>query len=173
MTLVHPGELRMDSASPIKHFAELLSRLGPTLPVELDRLALRGTMGLEPQPGDIAFRFAYLDVPFSGHVERRGDGAVLRLTGDLGPLPFTIEAAQRRRRALRTIAAAMRDTGLDWQVSEKQAIAVNGEVELARPLTPSAMIAGAVTLLLEGERHLRLLVDVLGEAECLNSPKAA
>jgi hypothetical protein len=163
----------MDVVSPITHHVDLINRLGSTLPVELDRLALPWTMGIEAPSGRIVFRFAYLDVPFTGRVERRGDGAVLHLTGDLGPLPFTAEAAQRRYRALRTLAAAMRDTKLDWQLSAKQAIAVAGEVELARPLTPSSMVAGAVGLLLRGERHLRLLVDVLGEAECLNSPQAA
>ena len=163
----------MDAISPITHHADLISRLGSTLPVELDRLALPGTMGIEAPSGQIVFRFVYLDVPFTGRVEGRGNGAVLRLTGDLGPLPFTVEAAQRRCRALRTLAAVTRDTKLDWRLSDKQAIAVAGEIELPRPLTPSAMVAGVVGLLLRGERHLRLLVDVLGEAECLNSPQAA
>jgi len=164
----------MDSVNPITHHAELINRLGATLPIELDRLALPQTMGVTVAPtNEIVFRFAYLDVPFAGRVERRGVGAVLRLTGDLGPLPFTAQAAERRRRALWTIAAACRETELDWSVSEKQAIAVAGEIELARPLTPAAMVSGAIALLLQGERYLKFLLDVLGEAEYLNSSQAA
>jgi hypothetical protein len=173
MPAIALGTLRMDSVNPITHHAELISRLGSTLPIELDRLALPRTMGVAAPASGIVFRFAYLDVPFTGRVERRGDGAVLRLSGDLGPLPFTIEAAQCRRRALRTLAAATRNTALDWHVSEKQGITVRGEIDLPRPLTPAAMVGGAVGLLLRGGRYLDLLVDVLGEAECLNSPQAA
>jgi hypothetical protein len=36
-----------------------------------------------------------------------------------------------------------------------------------------AIVAGAVELLVQGERYLSLLLDVLGEAESLNSLEAA
>ena len=165
----------MDRSIAIAHHAALIERLGAALPAELDRLTLPRTMGLhERASGELAFRFLYRDVSFTGRVSRKAAHAVLHLTGDLGPMPYSIQAALRRRRALRTLAAASRDTGLDWRLTEKHCIAVAGEVELTKvPLTPSAIVAGAVSLLLRGDHYLGLLLDVLGEAESINSPRAA
>jgi hypothetical protein len=161
------------ATTPIAHHGALIDRLGAALPAELDRLALPQTLG-KGAASELTFRFLYCDVSFLARVSRDGAHATLRLTGDLGPMPYTIQAAQRRRRALRTLAMANRDTGLDWSITEKHCITVTGEVELTkRPLTPATMVAGAIGLLLRGEGYLRLLTDVLGEAECLNSSEAA
>jgi hypothetical protein len=159
----------MDAVAEITNHAELISRLGSTLPVELDRLSLPQAMGMgSSTTNQINFRFAYRDVPFDGRAERRGSAAALHLTGDLGLLPFSVQGAVRRRRALRTLAAASHATGLDWRLTTAQRITVAGETELPRPLTPAAMVGGAIGLLLRGERYLQLLLDVLGDAAYLN-----
>lgn len=164
----------MDSVATITHHAELISRLGSPLPIELCRLALPQAMGIDSSTTHrIVFHFVFHDVPFIGKVERRGSAAMLHLSADLGPLPFSAQGAQRRRRALRTLAAASYATGLDWRLSPTQRISVTGELPLPRPLTPAGMIVGVVGLLVRGERYLALLLDVLGEAGYLNSPKAA
>jgi hypothetical protein len=153
--------------------ADLTRRREPRSPIELDRLNLPLAMvaGKEGQP--FSFRFAWRDVPFSGAIA--GDGTVARLTvtGELGPLPFTIEAARRRNRALRTLAAARRWTGLDWHLNSAQEIVVSGETMLSQPTTPGAMIAGAVGVLARGDHYLALLLDVLGDADSLNLAAAA
>ncbi len=160
----------MDAVAEITNHAELINRLGSTLPVELDRLSLQQTMGMGSSPtNQISFRFAYRDVPFAGRAERRGDAAALHLSADLGPLPFSAQGAVRRHRALRTLAAASQATGLDWRLSATQKITLAGETELPRPLTPAAMVVGVVGMLLRGERYLELLLDVLGDAQYLNS----
>jgi hypothetical protein len=162
----------MDAVAEITSHAELISRLGSTLPVELDRLSLPQAMGMAASAtNQITFRFAYRDVPFDGRAERRGNAAALHLSGDLGPLPFSAQGALRRRRALRTLAAASHATGLDWRLSPTQRITLAGETELPRPLTPAAMVSGAVGLLLRGERYLQLLLDVLGDAAYLDTPR--
>jgi len=162
----------MDPAVSITDHSDFLDRLGPSLPAGLGRFKKADDGGAMTASSSIALRFTYLDVPFSGRLERRGDETVLCLTGAVGPLPFTAQAALRRRRALRTIAAACRTT-LDWRVSATQEISVNGVVSLAQPVTPMAIVAGAVELLVKGERYLSLLLDVLGEADSLNSSEAA
>ena len=166
------GRKNMDAVAEITSHAELISRLGSTLPVELDRLSLPQAMGMGASAtNQIKFRFAYRDVPFDGRAERRGSAAALHLSGDLGPLPFSAQGALRRRRALRTLAAASHATGLDWCLSPTQRITLAGETELPRPLTPAAMVSGAVGLLLRGERYLQLLLDVLGDAAYLDAPR--
>lgn len=164
----------MESVVAITRHVELISRLGPPLSIDLDRLDLPQAMGMSSSTtNEIKFQFTYRDVPFHGRAERRGGGAALHLTADLGPLPFSAQGAVRRRRALRTLAAASHGTGLAWGLSATQKITLAGEIELPRPLTPAAMVVGAIGMLLHGERYLALLLDVLGDAEYLNSSKAA
>lgn len=124
---------------------------------------------IDPAEGarPFTFRFLWRDVPFSGALARHGAGARLTISGELGPLPFTAEAAQRRQRALRTITAACHWTELDWRLTPSQDIAVSGALDLPRPVSPAAMIAGAVGVLARGDAYLALLLDVLGDAASL------
>jgi len=162
----------MHPVASIADHTDFLARLGPSLPTELGRFERTDDSGAVAASSSVALRFTYLDVPFSGRIERQGRETILHLTGEIGPLPFTAQAASRRGRALRTLAAAGR-TMLDWRVSATQEISVAGAIPLAHPLTPLAMVAGAVQLLLRGEGYLSLLLDVLGEADSLNSSQAA
>jgi hypothetical protein len=114
------------------------------LPLELDRSDLLGRDGSDP----VVFRFVLHDVPFSCTVDRPEGQPMLTLTGDLGALPYTAEGAERRRAMQAVVAAARERSGLDWQVTPQQQIQVRGGISLPSPLTPVAMILGAVTLLL-------------------------
>jgi hypothetical protein len=114
------------------------------LPLELDRSDLLGRDGSDP----VVFRFVLHDVPFSCTVDRPEGQPMLTLTGDLGALPYTAEGAERRRAMQAVMAAAHERSGLDWQVTPQQQIQVRGGISLPSPLTPVAMILGAVTLLL-------------------------
>lgn len=162
----------MDPVVSITEHAEFLHRLGSSLPAGFDRYGVVNEERDATAAQEIALRFAYRDVPFFGRVERRGAVPVLRLTGAVGPLPFSAQAARRRRRALSTLVAAGR-VPLNWRVSTRQEISVEGTIELARPLSPATIVTGAVQLLLQGERYLSLLLDVLGDAGDLNSSRAA
>ena len=62
---------------------------------------------------------------------------------------------------------------LDWRVSATQEISVGGTIALVQPVTPMTILAGAVQFLMRGDRYLSLLLDVLGEADSLNSSEAA
>jgi hypothetical protein len=65
---------------------------------------------------------------------------------------------------VQTIVAAARErSGLDWQVTPDQQIVMKGGISLALPLTPVAMIAGAVTLLLQARPFLDALLEALAQ----------
>ncbi|HXP73724.1 MAG TPA: hypothetical protein VN823_06215 [Stellaceae bacterium] len=129
------------------------------LPLELDRTELFGRLG--PRP--VEFRFTFREVPFSCTAERREGHPVLTLTGDLGSLPYTAEGAERRQAVQTVVAAARRRSGLDWQVTAQQQIVVRGGISLVLPLTPVAMVAGAVTLLLRARPFLDLLLEAMAQ----------
>jgi hypothetical protein len=159
----------MEPAISITEHVEFLRRLGSSLPASLERYAGGDVSGTGPTAHSIALRFTYRDVPFFATIERDGGLATLRLIGAIGPLPFSVQAAQRRRRALTTLAAAG-GTALNWRVSTRQEITVEGTITLGDKPTPAAMVTGAVQLLLQGDRYLSLLLDILGDADNLNSP---
>jgi hypothetical protein len=127
------------------------------LPLELDRLHLLGRDGSEP----LAFRFVFHEVPFSCRAERRGDRAALALTGDFGALPYTAENAERRRSVQEALTTARGNSGLDWDVTAQQQIEVRGDIDLGLPLTPVALVAGAVTLLMRAQPFLDRLLGAL------------
>ena len=82
---------------------------------------------------------------------------------NLGYLPFTIENARRRRRLRLALWAARRATGLRWEVTDTHAIRAHGEIDLRMALTPTAVVAGAVTLLLRSQPYLELITEIAGE----------
>lgn len=139
-----------------------LSKL--TLPLDASEFAhaLSGVTQSEPSAA-IDFRFLFGEVAFRAHAEDRCERVVLTLVGDLGFLPFTIENSRRRRRLRNVLAAAQRGSGLRWEITPQHEIRVTGDVELARPLAPLAVITGAVTLLARGRPYLDLVVSVAGE----------
>ena len=158
----------MNPVVSISEHSEFLHRLGSSLPRELDRFGQVGADHPAKPVHPLLLHFSYRDVPFTGRVERHGATTVLQLTGAVGPLPFTAQAARRRRRALITLAAGS-GAALAWRISAQQEITVTGSIELAQPLTPATTVAAAVQLLLQGDRCLSLLLDVLGDLDELSS----
>lgn len=148
---------------------------------------LHGPTGTRPLPRDpldlaagerdgppLAFRFCHREVPFTGRLLAGPGGARrLEVTGELGILPFSVEAAQARRQALAALAAARADTGLAWRLNAGQALVVVGTAPLETPLTPTRIVGAAVRLLLEADAHLALLAEVLGTAAPVTARQAA
>jgi hypothetical protein len=139
-----------------------LSRLAA--PIEIDRAAAAtGDIPPARASGVLRFHFCFREVPFEARTERCQGRPVLSLTGDLGILPFTVENPVRRRRLRKALDAARRHSRLRWEITARHRIHVIGEIDLGAALTPTAVIAGAATLLLQGRPYLDLLVDVAGE----------
>jgi hypothetical protein len=157
-----PSALKPGHNAPLPLHGVLasLSRFEP--PFEIDRFGASFGMGVRPS-GVIDFSFCFKEVPFRGRTERRNERPVLTLTGDLGILPFTIENAPRRRRLRTVLAAARHSSGMLWEITQNHRIRVSGEVDLDLPLTPTAVIAGATTLLMASRPYLELIVSVGGE----------
>lgn len=151
----------LDAPVPSRGVLASLGRFEP--PFEIDRFGASFGVGPVRPSGVLNFRFCFKEVPFRARTERRQGRPVLTLTGDLGILPFSIESAKRRRRLRTVLWAARRSSGLRWEITRQHRIRVTGEIELDLPLTPTAVIAGATTLLLTSRPHLELIVAVASE----------
>lgn len=129
------------------------------LPIELDHVR---AFGRDRSRADgLCFRFGFREIPFKCEAERQEGQLYLNLTGDLGALPYTAESANQRRSIQTILSAAGERSGLQWTVSPQQQIEVKGALTLDRPLTGSALVTGAVTLLLRAQPYLDLLIDTL------------
>lgn len=133
-------------------------------PIEIDRVE-GASADLPPArpSGVLRFRFCFREVPFEARAERRKNRPILSLRGDLGTLPFTIENPARRRRLRKVLAAAELFSGLRWEVTPEQTIRASGEIDLGTALTPTAIIAGTATLLLQSRPYIDLITTIAGE----------
>jgi hypothetical protein len=164
MTLSAPPTATGPAALPFPPRGALASLGQFEPPFEIDRFG--ASFGLHPPrpSGVLDFRFCFMEVPFRARTERRNGRPVLSLTGDLGILPYTIENASRRRRLRKVLAAVRTGSGMAWNVDADHHIRVHGEMALDLPLTPTAVIAGATTLLLNSRPYLELIVSVASES---------
>ena len=153
--------LPASAGTPPESVIASLGRLAP--PFDIDRFG--ASFGLAPAraSGALKFRFCFKEVPFTAETERRRERTVLTLTGDFGFLPFSAENARRRRRLRTVLAAARQASGLAWEIGPDHHIRAGGEIDLMPPLTPTAVIAGAATLLLRSRPYLELIIAVGGE----------
>jgi hypothetical protein len=133
-------------------------------PFEIDRFGASFGLGPARPSGVLSFRFCFQEVPFTATTERRGDRAVVQIAGDLGYLPYSIENPTRRRRLRKALAAVRHASGLRWEITPGNIIRASGEIDLGHPLTPTAVVAGATTLLLRSRPYLELIVAVGGES---------
>lgn len=136
-----------------------LGTSGP--PWEIDR-GTAPPAGVRP-PGPLRFSFGFCDVPFQARAERKAGKPVLTLTGDLGVVPFSIQNPRRRRRLLMVVQAAQQDSSLLWEITADHRISLTGEIDLNMPLTPTAVIAGATTLLARCRPYIELVVAIASE----------
>lgn len=150
------------AAAPPEGVVASLGRMAP--PFDIDRFGASFGLGPAQPSGVLKFRFCFKEVPFTALAERRHGQAVLSLTSDLGLLPFTIENARRRRRLRKVLSATGRASGLSWKITPDHHIRATGEIDLGLPLTPTAIIAGATTLLVRSRPYLELIVAVGGES---------
>ena len=132
-------------------------------PFEIDRFGASFGLGSARASGALTFRFCFREVPFSASTERRADRPVLRLAGDLGYLPYSIENPTRRRRLRKALSAVRHASGLRWEITGRNLIRASGEIDLGRTLTPTALVAGAATLLLRSRPYLELIIAVASE----------
>lgn len=109
----------------------------------------------------IRFFFGYGELPVSGEIRLREDGAELRLFVVVGRLPYTAESHSERRAMLGLIRAVTAELGDTIVVSPDQLICLSGTAVLDIPLTPAALIAAQVTILQGLDPLLEGLAPVL------------
>lgn len=105
-----------------------------------------------------AFSLIWMDIHFEGVVQvddDHGGRPRLRLTGELGPVPFTAEDPGRRARLFALGKLELVDRGR-FQVSNRSTITFIHEKELDAPVTEMVILGETVALLAQAKPYLKI-----------------
>lgn len=125
---------------------------GITLPLDIDGLE---TLPVSPG-GIIQFDFAWRHIRFVCCYQEGEDGGMLRLDGDVGPLPFTAESPAARAGLGQIVAAANDVLGSTFHLSQGRILLAAGE-KVQRPLTATHVVAAASSILIPVLPYLDLI----------------
>jgi hypothetical protein len=109
------------------------------------------------------FTFDYTGTSFAAAIEPTPEGAQLRLDATLAPMPYSAEGRDRRR-DIHAIVAASR-TGLQhgrFALDRQHQIHLVGELAIASPVTPIALVTAATRMLIAATPWIALLRRHLG-----------
>ncbi|MDH3595190.1 MAG: hypothetical protein OEU09_01890 [Rhodospirillales bacterium] len=143
------------------------------LPLQVGTVAVTREGRLVPHDHDVplCFGFVYAGVPFAAEVTA-GPTPLVRLTADLGALPYTIECAAARRWILRLIAASGAGKRGRLELTPAKEIRFRAEAVPPAPRTPVSVMATVAALLLEWKPCLALLGELLAANPFLRRPAA-
>ena len=108
----------------------------------------------------LRFSFEFAGAPFEAEVTA-GDAPLVKLTADLGLLPYTIESPAARYWALRVIAASSRMKRGRLELDSNYAIRLRAEAPPPAQRTPVTILSTVTALLLDFKPCLELLSEVL------------
>lgn len=126
---------------------------GVALPLDIENLE---TLPLSPG-GVIQFDFTWHQIRFTcRYHEGETGGGILRIAGDVGPLPYTAESPAARA-GLAQIAIEANDVlGPTFRFSQGRILMIAAE-PVQPPLTATHVVAAAATILLPATPYLELI----------------
>jgi hypothetical protein len=113
---------------------------------------------LVPEP-PINFRFYWQGIPFAARVDNTEAGLRLRLVGDLGPVPFSVENAPGRDRLLSLVQWGDANGTCRFVVGRRHHLNLLGDARITAPLTGTAIIATATSFLLQARPYIDLAAE--------------
>lgn len=137
------------------------------LPLEVGAVAIGEDGHISHSTADrvLHFRFRACGIDFEGEIA--GADAPLKISANLGKLPFTAESPDGRRLARSVLAATDRLCNGQILLSDEQDMVLRGELAPPSPRTPVNVIATAVALVLDFKPYIGLL----SEAVALRRPR--
>ncbi len=119
-----------------------------------------GQLVVQDDDRPLRFSFEFAGAPFEA-VVTAGDAPLVKLTADLGLLPYTIESPAARHWALRVIAASKRLRRGRLEIDPDYAIRLRAEAPPPGRRNPVTILSTVTALLLDVKPCLELMGDVL------------
>ena len=143
------------------------------LPLEVGSIAV-GEDGHILHSGDdrpLHFQFSACGILFEADLAHKD--APLRLTANLGKLPYSAESPDGRRLARSVLAATDRLRHGQILLSDEQDMILQGERKPPSPRTPVNVIATAAALIVDFKPYIDLLADAVSIRATATTPEAA
>jgi len=133
--------------------AKVLSLGGIALPLDIEALeALPMAEG-----GTIQFDFAFRHIRFVAHYQETDGKGVLKLVGDLGPLPFTAESPAARAGLGHIVVDANDALGSTFRFADNRIALQVDDIPVPRPVTATHIIAAIAAILVPTTPYLDLI----------------
>ncbi len=97
----------------------------------------------------LRFGFIVADVPYEARFYARGQQAALLVSADIAPMPYSAESPAARNALYSLINGARNSPWGSCGLSPQQRITVAGEVPIARPIDPIALVSAAIRFVLQ------------------------
>jgi hypothetical protein len=131
---------------------------GMSLPLDIDAV-LEGAEAppLSLDKGPVAFDFGFRFVRFAARLERQGDGALLRLVGDLGPMPYSAESPAARSGLARIVESGNSVLGAGTFRVVQGRILLGGEGPVPCPVAAVGLVSAITRLLAPAIPYMELI----------------
>lgn len=139
----------------------LLAKQNVPAAVDSVRINADGTVRLGRGGEVVEFGFTFLGRRFVASTRMTQGGAILQLSGDIAPVPYSAEGIDTRRAAIAIVGAshALRHSRL--VVTKSKQICCIGKIPVSQPWTPVDLISAVTRIILEVQPFLQALLEVL------------
>lgn len=133
-------------------------------PLEVGRISVRsnGEVELKEPAFPLDFTFRWHGTRFGGHVDKAEGHVVLRLSADLGTLPYTGEDRTARRVILDSMAAGASRSNGRLELTARNEIVLSNEIELPQPhsCTVKKLVSNVAILVLLARPFLDFFAEL-------------
>jgi len=123
----------------------------------------QGRIRARADKGPLRFAFAYRGVEFGAEVATGAEPRV-RLSAELGKLPYSMEIGHGRHMIQRILVASARLSHGRIGLSDSDDMRLEAESSPPAPFTPASLMAAVAALLLDLRPYLDLVARVLDDA---------
>lgn len=131
---------------------------GMSLPLDIDAV-LEGAEAppLSLDKGPVAFDFGFRFVRVVARLERHGAAAVLKLVGDLGPMPYSAESPAARTGLARIVDAGNSALGGGTFRVVQGRILLGGEAPVPCPVAAVGLVSAVIRFLAPATPYMELV----------------
>lgn len=125
------------------------------------RIKADGSLEIGKPGGQIEFAFKFMGRRFQGNTRPTGQGMVLQLSAEIGPIPYSAEGSGLRTAVFAVIDSSQMMDGARLVVSQHNWIYCIGKALLKDNWKHNEVISASLRLALTAKPYLQLLGDIL------------
>lgn len=131
---------------------------GMSLPLDIDAVLEEAeAQPLSSGDGPVAFDFGFRFIRFVARLEQSGTTALLKLVGDMGPMPFSAESPAARSGLARIVEAGNSVLGAGTFRINQGRILLGGETSVSTPVAAVGLVSAVTRFLAPAIPYMELI----------------